>query len=288
MKYTTLGRTTDEISAIGFGWMPLSIQGRPPEEVGRAVINAAIDAGITLIDTADVYCLNDGDLGHNERLIASAIRNRPDRDQIKIATKAGMRRPGGNWTRDGTPKHIREACEKSLRALGVGQIWLYQFHAPDTSVPFEKSVEAFAELQRAGKCRYVGLSNVDIEQIEAASTIVEVQSVQNRLNPYFRESVDVAQECARRRITFLAYSPVGGGRLTKKIAQFPILTKIAAKHNRSPHSVVLAWVRSQAATVVPIPGARTVDHAADSAKSVEVTLTADEIAEIDQSEFSRA
>src|SRR6184192_2713337 len=85
----------DDKSMIGFGGMPLSIQGRPPEDVGRAVINAALDAGVTLIDTADVYCLNDGDLGHNERLIASAIRNRPDRDQIKIATKAGMRRPGG-------------------------------------------------------------------------------------------------------------------------------------------------------------------------------------------------
>src|SRR5207244_7917302 len=158
--------------------------------------------GITLIDTADVYCLNDGDLGHNERLIASAIRNRADRDRIRIATKAGMRRPGGNWTRDGTPKRIREACEKSLRALGVEQIWLYQFHTPDPSVPFEKSVEAFAELQRQGKCRHVGLRNVTVEQIDQASSIVEVQSVQNRLNLYFRESIDVAEHSARRNITF--------------------------------------------------------------------------------------
>ena len=275
-------------NAIGFGGMPLSIQGRPPEDVGRAVINAAIDAGITLIDTADVYCLNDGDLGHNERLISSAIRNRPDRDQIKIATKAGMRLPGGNWTRDGTPKHIREACEKSLRALGTEQIFLYQFHAPDPSVPFEKSVEAFAELQRAGKCRHVGLSNVEVDQIDAASAIVEVHSVQNRLNPYFRESIGVAEECGRRKITFLAYSPVGGGRLAKKIPQFPVLQKIAATHKCSPHTVVLAWVRSKGETVVPIPGARTVEHAVDSARSVDVTLTPDEIAQIDQSEFSRA
>ena len=283
-----LGRTGEEISAIGFGAMPLSIQGRPPEDAGRVVINAAIDAGITLIDTADVYCLNDGDLGHNERLIASAIRNRQDRDRIKVATKAGMRRPGGNWTRDGTPKHIREACEKSLRALGVDQIWLYQFHTPDPSVPFEKSVEAFAELQRSGKCRHVGLSNVDVDQIDTASRILDVQSVQNRLNPYFRESIDVAEECGRRNITFLAYSPVGGGRLAKKLDQFPVLKKIAASHRCSPHAVVLAWVRSKGETVVPIPGARTVEHAVDSAKSVALTLTAAEIAEIDGSEFSRA
>jgi aryl-alcohol dehydrogenase-like predicted oxidoreductase len=278
----------EDISAIGFGGMPLSIQGRPPDEVGRAVINAAIDTGVTLIDTADVYCFNDGDLGHNERLIASAIRNRPDRERIKIATKAGMRRPGGNWTRDGTPKHIREACEKSLRALGVDQIWLYQFHTPDPSVPFEKSVEAFAELQRAGKCRHVGLSNVDVDQIDAASAIVEVHSVQNRLNPYFRESIGVAEKCGRRKITFLAYGPVGGGRLAKKLPQFPVLQKIAETHKCSPHTVVLAWVRSKGETVVPIPGARTVEHAVDSAKSVEVTLTPDEITQIDQSEFSRA
>src|ERR1700730_5948975 len=194
MKYTTLGRTSEGISAMGFGGMPLSIQGRPPEDVGRKVINAAIDAGITLIDTADVYCLNDGDLGHNERLSASASRARKDRDRIRVARQRLIRRPGGNWTRDATPKHIREACEKSLRALGVDQIWLYQFHAPDPSVPFEKSVEAFGELQKAGKCRHVGLSNVSIEEIDAASRIVEVQSLQNRLNHSRRLSIDVAQE----------------------------------------------------------------------------------------------
>src|SRR5213593_4408740 len=288
MRYTTLGHTTDEISAIGFGAMPLSIQGRPPENVGRAVLNAVLDEGVTLIDTADVYCLNDGDLGHNERLIASVVRDRPDGDRIRIATKAGLRRPGGQWTRDGTPKHIRESCERSLRALGVDQIWLYQFHAPDPSVPFEKSVEAFAALQRAGKCRHVGLSNVDIDQIEQGSAIVDVQSVQNRLNPYFRESIGVAAECARSKVTFLAYSPVGGSRLTKKLSEFPVLQKIATTHGRSVHAVVLAWVRSKGETVVPIPGARTPEHAVDSARSVEVTLTGDEIEEIDRSEFSRA
>jgi len=285
MKSATLGRTGETISAIGFGAMPLSIQGRPPESVGRTVIQAAIDAGITLIDTADVYCLNDGDLGHNERLIASLIRGR---DDIRVATKAGLRRPGGQWTRDGTPKHIREACERSLRALGVDQIWLYQFHAPDPSVPFEKSVETFAELQRAGKCKHVGLSNVDIEQIDVAGGIVEVQSVQNRLNPYFRESLDVAAECARRKITFLAYSPVGGGRLAKKLPEFPVVQALAKRHACSPHAVVLAWVRSKGKTVVPIPGARTPEHVVDSARSSEVTLTEDETEEIDRSEFSRA
>ena len=273
------------VPPIGFGGMPLSIQGRPPEEVGRRVLQAAIDAGMTFIDTADVYCLDDDDIGHNERLIASVVRGR---DDVNVATKAGLRRPKGAWTNDGSPKHIREACERSLRALGTDQIWLYQFHAPDPRVPFEKSVETFAELQRAGKCKHVGLSNVSVEQIDAASRIVEVESAQNRLNPYFRESLGVAAECGRRGITFLAYSPVGGGRLAKKLPQFELLQGIAKAHGCSVHAAVLAWVRSKGPTVVPIPGARTVEHAVDSAHSVNVTLDADEIAEIDATEFSRA
>src|SRR5438045_657321 len=163
---TTLNKTSETLPSIGFGGMPLSIQGRPSEDVGRRVIDAAIDAGMTFIDTADVYCLDDSDIGHNERLIASVVNARPDRDRIRIATKAGLRRPRGNWTTDASPKHIREACEQSLRSLGAEQIWLYQLHAVDERVPFEKSVETFAELQRAGKCRYVGLSNVSIDQID--------------------------------------------------------------------------------------------------------------------------
>ena len=265
--------------------MPLSIQGRPPEDVGRKVLQAAIDAGMTFVDTADVYCLDEHDIGHNERLIASVVRGR---DDVKVATKGGLRRPRGAWTNDGSPKHLREACENSLRAMAVERIWLYQFHAPDPSVPFEKSVETFAELQREGKCVHVGLSNVSVEQIDAASRIVTIESVQNRLNPYFRESLDVAAECGKRGIAFLAYSPVGGGRLTKKLPQFDVLQRIAKAHGRSVHAVVLAWVRTKGPTVVPIPGARTVEHALDSARSVSVALTPEEIAEIDTAEFSRA
>lgn len=203
------------ISRIGFGGMPLSIKGRPSEEQGRRVLHAAIDAGMTFIDTADVYCLDDSEIGHNERLIASVVRERDDRASIRIGTKAGLRRPRGAWVTDGSPKHIREACEQSLRSLDTERIWLYQFHAPDLKVPFERSVETFAELQREGKLEHFGLSNVSIEQIDQACAILPVVSVQNRLSPYFRESIGLAKECATRNITFLAYSPVGGGRLAK-------------------------------------------------------------------------
>ena len=271
---------------IGFGGMPLSIQGRPPEEEGRRVLNAAIDSGLTFIDTADVYCYDDNDIGHNERLIASVVRER--KDDVRVGTKAGLRRPKGAWTNDGSPEHIREACEKSLRALGTDRIWLYQFHAPDPRVAFEKSVEAFAELQRQGKFEHFGLSNVSVEQIDQAERILPVVSVQNRLNPYFRESVGVAEECAKRGITFLAYSPVGGGRLAKKLPQFDVLIELARKHDRSVHAIVLAWVRAQGKTVVPIPAARKVEHAVDSAKAVDLVLSEDDLAAIEETEFDRS
>lgn len=287
MQTTTLNKTGETIPAIGFGGMPLSIQGKPPEEQGKTTLNAAIDAGMTLIDTADVYCLDDSDIGHNERLIASVLAERSDRDSIRVATKAGLRRPRGAWTNDGSPDHIREACEKSLRALQTEQLWLYQFHAPDPKVPFEQSIEAFAELHRAGKFRWFGLSNVSVKQIDQAERILPVVSVQNRLNPYFRESIKVARECERRGITFLAYSPVGGGRLAKKLTQFDVLIELAQKYDRSVHAIVIAWVRAQAKTVVPIPAARTVEHAVDSARAADLVLAPEDLQAIDETEFDR-
>ena len=290
MEPTTFGNPSDSTSSIGFGAMPLSIQGRPPEEESRKVLHAVLDAGVTFIDTADVYCLDDSDIGHNERLIGSVLRERVDRDKIRVATKGGLCRPKGAWTNDGRPKHIREACERSLRALETDRISLYQFHAPDPGYPFEKSVEAFAELQREGKVGDVGLSNVSVKQMDVASKIVKVASVQNRLNPYFREAIEngVVFECEQRGIPFLAYSPVGGGRLAKKLPQFAVLQEIGSAHDATPHAVVLAWVRSKGSSVMPIPGARTVEHALDSARSATLTLTAAEIAAIDGTEFSRA
>jgi aryl-alcohol dehydrogenase-like predicted oxidoreductase len=288
MQTTKLGDTGEQIPVIGFGGMPLSTQGRPSDVEAKRVLHAAIDAGMTLIDTADVYCIDDDDIGHNERLIASVLQERSDRAAIRVATKAGLRRPRGAWTNDGTPAHIHEACEQSLRALQTEQIWLYQFHAPDPKVPFESSIEAFAELHRQGKFRYFGISNVSVKQVEQANRILPVVSVQNRLNPYFRESLPMVVECARRSITFLAYSPVGGGRLAKKLPQFDVLIELARKHDRSVHAIVLAWVRAKGQTVVPIPAARSIDHAVDSARSSEVVLSEADIGAIDETEFDRS
>jgi aryl-alcohol dehydrogenase-like predicted oxidoreductase len=271
--------------------MHLSLQDRPPRSQALDVIRAALDAGVRLIDTADAYCLDDADIGHNEMLIAEALRDwRGDRDAVLVATKGGLTRPGGRWERNGRPEHLRAACDRSLRALGVERIALYQFHAPDERVLFEDSVGALAELRRAGKIRWVGLSNVDVEQIRVAESITPVASVQNRLNPFFREALEegVVRYCTRQKIGFLAYSPTGGGRLTLKLPEHPVLRPMAARLGVTAHALVIAWVLAQSPVVMVIPSARRVEHALDSVRAGELTLSAEDLAAIDGAAFSRA
>ena len=291
MQQRRLGPDAPEVGAVGYGGMHLSIADRPPEDQAIRAIHAALDAGVTLIDTADVYCLDDADLGHNERLIARALREwRGDRDRVVVATKGGMTRPGGRWEHDGRPAHLREACERSLRALGVDQIALYQLHAPDPAVPFEESVGALARLREAGKIRRVGLSNVTADQIEAALRIVPVTSVQNRLNPFFPEALTdgVLRRCAEHGLGFLAYSPVGGGRLNRKLPEHPVVSAVARRRNASPHAVVIAWVLSRGPGVIPIPSARTPAHAADAAAAAELRLTDADLHDLSTATYPRA
>jgi aryl-alcohol dehydrogenase-like predicted oxidoreductase len=286
-----LGPGAPPVTIVGFGGMPLSIQGRPPEADALRVLHAVLDAGITLIDTANVYCLDDDDIGHNERLIARALASWPGTtDDILVATKGGMTRPEGRWEQDARPGRLRVACDRSLAALGVERIDLYQLHIPDPEVPLEDSVGTLAELQGEGKIRWIGLSNVSVEEIERARALVEVVTVQNRLNPFFREAVEtgVVEHCDAHGIGFLAYSPVGGGRLHKKLPDHPTLRPIARRHGVSPHAVVLAWVIAQGSSVIPIPGARTVEHALDAHTAADVALTPEDLATIDEAEFSRA
>jgi aryl-alcohol dehydrogenase-like predicted oxidoreductase len=270
--------------------MPLSLEGRPSEQRAVEVLHAALDAGVTLIDTADVYCLDDRDLGHNEQLVAKALAGRSGDGDCVVATKGGLTRPGGRWERDARPGRLKGACERSLRNLRTDCIDLYQLHAPDPAVPFADSVGALAGLREAGKIRRIGLSNVTVAEIEEARRVVEIASVQNRLNPFFRESMSggVVNYCLENDIAFIAYSPLGGGRLNKKLSGHPVVESIADRHGTSAHSVVLAWVLARAPNVIAIPGARTVEHALDSAGAAELRLGEEELEEIDAAEFSRA
>jgi len=270
--------------------MPLSTDGRPDEATGVRVIHAALDAGVRLIDTADVYCRSDHDLGHNERLVARALKEwGGPREEVLVATKGGLTRPDGRWERNARPEHLRRACDRSLKALGVERIDLYQLHAPDPDVPFGESIGMLAELQREGKVRWLGLSNVSVDQISAARRHIEVVTVQNRLNPFFREAIEdgVLARCEDLGIGFLAYSPVGGGRLNKKLPDHPVAKRIAARHGASTHAVVLAWVLEQASNVIVIPGARTVEHALDSGSAGSLRLDPGELRDLDEAEFDR-
>jgi aryl-alcohol dehydrogenase-like predicted oxidoreductase len=291
VRQRPLGPAAPTVSSVGYGGMHLSIDGRPPEAQGIRVLHAALDAGVTLIDTADVYCLDERDIGHNERLIAQALASwRGDAATVTVATKGGVVRPEGRWESDASPAQLRAACERSLRALEVERLALYQLHAPDPKVPVAASVGELARLREEGKIRWVGLSNVSVAQIREAQAIVPITSVQNRLNPFFRESLTsgVVQYCAEQGIGFLAYSPTGGGRLNLRLPSHPVVAGIAGRLGVSAHAVVLAWVLAQSPTVIVIPSARKVEHALDSVGAAELELPEDDLAAIDRAEFSRA
>jgi len=245
---------------------------------------------MTLIDTADAYCLDDHDTGHNERLIAKAVQSYPgDISQVIVATKGGCIRPDGAWKRNGRPDHLIAACEASLKALRVSAIDLYQLHAPDVDVPLADSVGALEKLRRAGKIRWIGLSNVNKDEIKTAQSISPITTVQNRYNPFFWEQSlqGALAYCTEQGIGYLAYSPVGGGRLNKKLYDHETAKTVAKKHGASPHAVILAWLMTKSSVIIPIPGARTPEHAQDSAKAAALTLTPEDLAQLEQTEFSK-
>jgi aryl-alcohol dehydrogenase-like predicted oxidoreductase len=282
MERRILGTTDIVLFPVGLGAMPLSSQGRPTEADAIRVLLAAFEAGIDFVDTADAYCLDDRDIGHNERLIAKALREWRGGD-VLIATKGACERPGGAWTVNAHPDHLRAACEASLRALGTETIDLYQLHAPDPRVVFADSVGALAELRAAGKVRHVGLSNVSVAQVREAQAIVPIASVQNRCSPFHRVvwRDGVLAHCEAQHITFLPYAPVGGHGGQHRCADHPILNVVAARHGYSPFQVALAWLLAKSPAMLPIPGASRIESAVDSAGAAHIALAAEELAELD-------
>jgi aryl-alcohol dehydrogenase-like predicted oxidoreductase len=276
-----LGPTGLEVSVLGLGGMPMSIAGRPDEAQSLAVIHRALELGVTLVDTADVYCLDDDDLGHNERLIAKALATwSGDRAHVLVATKGGLRRPGGTWVTDARPSQLRAACDRSLRALGVERIGLYQLHAVDDRVPIEDSVGELARLRSEGKIAHVGLSNVDAKQIDRALAVCPIVSVQNRFHVRDRRAAidnGALARCEALGLAFLPYCPVGGGRGKERLATDPTLCRIASKHGASPHEVALAWLLSLSESLFPIPGASRVTSIESSVRAASLRLDADDL-----------
>jgi len=271
------------VSAIGLGGMPLSVGGRPDEAQALRTVSAALDAGVTLIDTADAYCQGHTEVGHNERLIAQALRSYGgDTSGVLVATKGGHTRPpDDSWGLDGSPAYLRRACDASLQALGVEQIGLYQYHRPDPSVPYAESLGALEELRQEGKVRMVGISNADVEQIELARRTTQLAAVQNQFSPAFRSSQAELELCAQHGIAFLPWSPLGGMSQAGGLGdQHPAFAELAAERGVSPQQVCLAWELAQAPVVVPIPGASRPQSIGDSAAAADLVLTPEELARL--------
>lgn len=266
------------INRIGLGAMPLSIAGRPAEERSIAVIHRALDLGVTFLDTADAYCLDETDKHHNERLIAKALRTyQGDVSRVIVATKGGLIRPGGDWVVDGNPARLRKAIQRSYEALGGEKpIDLWQWHAPDPHYALEESLQPVKEAQAKGVIRHIGLSNVSVEEIERVREMVEIVSIQNQYNPWNRsvEQNGVLDYCEREQLTFLPWGPLGGSRRVKTLARdFPQLAALARDKAITPHRLVLAWMLHKSPCIVLIPGATRVESIEDSIAALDVKVT---------------
>lgn len=278
---------TTEVSAIGLGGMPMSIEGRPDEERSVRTIHAALDAGVTLIDTADAYHLHADEVGHNESLIARALASYGgDTSGVLVATKGGHLRPGdGSWTVNSSPEYLRAACEASLKRLGVEAIGLYQHHRPDPTVPYADSIGAIRDLVDAGKVRMAGISNADPERIRQAREILgdRLVSVQNQYSPAFRSSEPELRLCDELGLAFLPWSPLGGiSRAGELGSRFAAFAEVAAGRGVSPQQVCLAWLLARSPRVIPIPGASRPETIRDSVAAAELTLDASELAALDR------
>jgi aryl-alcohol dehydrogenase-like predicted oxidoreductase len=280
----TVGRVS--VGAIGLGAMPLSTkEDRPSPSDAEAVLHAALDAGVTLIDTADAYSRDESEFGHNEELVANALRSY-GRADVLVATKGGHTRRGRDWELDGSPAYLRRACEASLRRLHVQAIGLYQFHRPDPATPWEESMGALRSLFDDGLVRMVGISNADIAQIDAARSILgdALVSVQNQFSPGWRSSADELAHCASLGLAWLPWSPFGGVSTAGSLgATAPAFAEVAEEVGVSVYRVTLAWHLAQADVVVPIPGASRVESILDSAAAADLTLSADQLARLNTS-----
>jgi pyridoxine 4-dehydrogenase len=256
------------VNRMGFGAMRITgpgIWGAPPDpDECRRVLRRALELGVNFIDTADSYGPEVSEL-----LIAEALHPYPE--DLVIATKGGLVRPGpGRWEPDGRPEHLRAACEGSLRRLRMETIDLYQFHRPDPKVPFEESLGTLIDLQKEGKIRMIGVSNVTLQQIEAAKALTDLASVQNRYNVGDRESEAVLDRCTELGIAFLPWAPLSGGRLD---SASPRLREMARSKGVTPNQLALAWLLWRSRVMLPIPGTSRVPHLEENIRATEVALT---------------
>ena len=279
-----------EVGAVGLGLMTVDQTGHQPREQLLDTVRAALDAGVTLFDTADAYGpgqeLGPDAQGENEKLIASILDELGVRDRVLLATKGGaFRTEGGGWGHDGRPEHLYRAVDASLSRLGVEQIALWQHHRPDPEVDYAETIGALTEIAAGGKVRMIGLSNADPGQIRAAHAALgeSLVSVQNQFSPKFRSSRPEIEVCAELGLAFLPWSPLGGLSDAKELAtHHPAFQRVAEARGVSAQQVALAWELAQSPVVIPIPGAKRPASILDSAAAADLELAPDELTALDQ------
>jgi len=283
----TVGRV--EVGAIGLGLMTFDQTGAQPREQLLATIRAALEAGVTLFDTADAYGpgeeLGADAMGANEALVAGLLDELGVRDRVLLATKGGhVRTDGGDWDLDSSPEHLHSAVDASLGRLGVEQIALWQHHRPDPKVDYADVVGTLREIHESGKVRMVGLSNADPDQIRLAHKELgdALVSVQNQFSPAFRSSRPEIDVCEELGLAFLPWSPLGGLSDAKELSEkHPAFARVAQARGVSAQQVALAWELAQSPVVIPIPGAKRPESVRDSAAAADLELTAEELAGLD-------
>lgn len=279
------------VSAIGLGAMPLSMRRddqTPSEEQADATIHAALDAGVTLVDTADIYAPSWDQMGHNERLVARALRSYGrDTSNVVVATKAGITRSEGEaWGRNSAPEYLRRRLELALEALGRDQLDLFYLHRPDRTRVYATVMETYAGFRAEGLIKEIGISNANVEEIQIAIDVLGdgvLAAVQNEFSPRFNHTSKPELDfCAKRGIAFLPFSPLGGtGGGAKEVGErYPLIAEIAQAHDVSPQQVTLAWELAMGDNVIPIPGASRPESIVDSAKAMDLTLTDEELSAI--------
>lgn len=286
METKQLGKSGVYVSAIALGGMPMSLSSRPPESESLQVIHRALDLGVTFIDTADSYCKDESDKHHNEKLIHKALQTYSgDVSNVVVATKGGLMRPNGSWTRNGNPEHLRKTIKESFEALGGNKpIDVWQYHSPDPDYTIESALKPAKEAVKEGLIRFVGVSNFSVEQIKQAQDVVEIVSVQNQYSPWYRqpEKDGVLKYCEQQQLTFLPWSPFGGSRRHSDLQDIKAIAQLASSKGVSVYCIVLAWLRSKSPCILPIPGASKVSSIEDSVRAVDVKLSDEEVQRIDR------
>ncbi|HTW97553.1 MAG TPA: aldo/keto reductase [Acidimicrobiales bacterium] len=260
------------VNRMGFGAMRITgegIWGEPPDrEAAKAVLRRAVELGVNFVDTADSYGPN-----VSEELIAEALFPYPE--DLVIATKGGLTRSGpGHWGRDGSPEHLREVCEGSLRRLRLEQIPLYQFHRIDPDVPLEDSIGALVELKDAGKIRHIGVSNFEENELRRAQKLTPVVSLQNRYNMTDRSSESLVDLCEQEELAFLPWAPI------QDAAHHTVLRQLADTHKATISQVVLAWLLARSPMMLVIPGTGSVEHLEENIAAASLELGGHEVEQL--------